>query len=363
MRLRQLLAWRWQAVQAGPRTRAHDRVRDQAVHRHDGAQELRNKIAAVLVFQPGALPQSLLESCGQLTELGYSVLVVSNGPLTPAARSTLLPRVWRVLERPNLGYDFGGYREAVMHLWDQRLDPEELMILNDSVWMVWAAFPRFLSRLSALEGDVAGSVLRSKKDKHWLESYFFQFRRSALRSPVFRNFWRDYRLIDSKYGVIRQGEREVSVAMAAGGLRIASLGGNAEFLEEMRKAPDDELRLALTYAAPVGGAIKRQRAELVAEQSSPDWRKRVIDHIATVLDGSRIWSSQFPIAGQRVMGYPFIKKSREHVQTEWREQLLRAISDDVIPAPSSAVQAEMAERQGQGVTLQPHWVARSATAR
>jgi Rhamnan synthesis protein F len=363
MRLRQFMAWRWQAVQARARTREHDRLRPQIVQRFDGKRALQRRIAAVLVFQPGVLPQSLLESCDQLADLGYAVLVVSNGPLSPGARAALLPRVWRVLERPNLGYDFGGYREAVMHIWDQRLDPDELLILNDSVWMVRSALPGFLSCISALDADVAGSVLRSKGQRHWLESYFFQFRRSALESPVFRRFWRDYRLIDSKYGVIRQGERGISVDLAAGGLRIASLGGNAAFLDEMRKAPDHELHLALKYAAPIAGAAGQERAALIAEPPGPDWRLRVIAHMGSVLDGRRVWSSQFPVAAQRVMGYPFIKKSREPVQIEWRTQLGRAIRDKAIPAPSPAVLAEIDERQGQGVTVQPHWIARSTAAR
>ena len=360
--MRQALDWRLQAVSARRSTRDHDRLRPLLVQRQDGGQSPRPRIAAFLIFQSGQLPQSLLETCDVLAKQGYAVLVVSNGRLKPNARAALVPRVWRVLERPNLGYDFGGYREAVMHLWDEGLDPEELLVLNDSVWMIQSVFPDFLARMSSLDADVTGSVLRSKKGMQWVESYFFQFRRSALRSPVFRQFWRDYRLIDSKYGVIRQGERGISVALAAGGLRIASLGGNAEFLDRMRLASDDELRLALKYAAPLAGSEGLRRKELVSEPPSPDWRKRVIDHIGLVLDGSRVWSSQFPVAGERVMGYPFIKKSSEPVQNDWREQILRAVRDKVVPAPSPAALTEIRKRLEEGATEKPHWVARSAAA-
>ncbi|MGL4239196.1 rhamnan synthesis F family protein, partial [Tabrizicola sp.] len=276
LRLKQQVAWYWETAFAGRRTRQHDLRRAALVQRHDGAKAPGNRIAALLIFQPGGLPRSLLETCDQLTNLGYAVLIVSNGPLTPDARTALIPKVWRVLERPNLGYDFGGYREAVMHLWDEGLDPDELIIMNDSVWVIRSAFPAFLTRLSAMKADVLGAALRSKKGKHWLESYFFQLRRSALTSPAFRDFWRNYRLVDSKFGVIRQGERDFTVALAAGGLHIAALAGNPDFVGQMRLASDEELRLALTYAAPVTGALADDRARLLAEPPLPDWRDRII---------------------------------------------------------------------------------------
>lgn len=358
-RFRQQLAWYWENLHARRRTRQHDRDRPRLVSRQNGTQPQGNRIAAMLIFQPGAMPASILEDCDLLTGLGYSVLIVSNGPLQPQARVDLLAHVWRVLERPNVGYDFGGYREAVMHLWDEGADPDELLILNDSVWTVASAFPGFLDRLAAMEADVAGSVLRSKKGKRWIESFFFQLRRSALQSQAFRDYWQDYRLVDSKFGVIRQGERDFTVKLAAGGLRVAALGDNPDFIAALEKASDAEIRIALTYAAPVSGGLAEDRARLLADTPEPHWRTRALAHVGVVLDGSRVWHSQFPVASLRVMGFPFIKKSREPVHRDWREQVLAGISTGVFPEPSTAVLAEMDERQSQGAKLTPHWMARS----
>lgn len=361
LRFRQQLFWYWEIAQARRRTRQHDFDRPRLVSRHDGPQPMGNRIAALLIFQPGAMPGSILETCDQLTGLGYSVLVVSNGPLIPETRAALLPHVWRILERPNLGYDFGGYREAVMHLWDQRLEPDELLILNDSVWLIASAFPAFLSRISAMEADVAGTVLRSKKGKTWIESFFFRFNKTALTQSAFRAFWQDYRLVDSKFGVIRQGERDFTVRLAAGGLRIAALGDNPAFLLAMQQASDEELRIALTYAAPVFGGLAEDRARLLAETPEPHWRTRALAHVGVVLNGSRVWHSQFPVASLRIMGFPFIKKSREPVHFAWRAQVLHGLEDKVFPDPSQCVMAELLERQVQGETQAPHWVGRSTS--
>ncbi|WP_333817349.1 rhamnan synthesis F family protein [Tabrizicola sp.] len=358
LRFRQQIAWYWELLHARRRTRQHDRDRPKLVQRHDGAQAFGTRIAALLIFQPGAMPASVPESCDLLTGLGYSVLVVSNGPLQPQARADLLPHVWRLLERPNLGYDFGGYREAVMHLWDEGADPDELLILNDSVWIVASAFPAFLDRLRAMEAEVTGSVLRSKKGKRWIESYFFRFNRAALTAPAFRAFWQGYRLVGSKFGVIRQGERDFSVNLSAGGLRVGGLGDNQAFLVRMAEAPDEDLRLALAYAAPVGGGLAEDRTRLLGETPEPHWRTRALAHLGVSLDGKRVWNAQFPIAGLRVMGNPFIKKSREKVNADWRKQVLRAIDDHVVPSPAASVLAELQARQADRTLAPPHWASR-----
>lgn len=359
LRFRQQLAWYGERLTAASRTRKYDRDRQMLVRRQDGAQPMGRRIAALLIFQPGAMPGSILETCDLLTGLGYSVLVVSNGPLQPEARADLVPHLWRLLERPNLGYDFGGYREAVMHLWDEGLDPDELLILNDSVWVMASVFPAFLDRLAATGAEVTGAVLRSKKRRVWLESYAFRLTRPALVSAAFRHFWQHYRLIDSKFGVIRQGERDFSVALSRAGLRVAALGDNAGFVTRMAEATDEELRLALAYAAPVTGGLAEDRARLLAETPEPHWRTRTLAHLATSLADGPVWNAHFPVAGVRVMDNPFVKKSREPVNTAWRSELLRAIEAGLVPAPSPVVLAELRDRQGQGSTQKPHWLSRA----
>ena len=163
-------------------------------------------------------------------------------------------------------------------------------------------------------------------------------------------------MVDSKFGVIRQGERDFTVKLSAGGLKVAALGDNADFMARMAEAPDEEIRLALTYAAPVTGGLAEDRARLLSATAEPHWRTRALAHMGAVLDGSRIWHSQFPVAGQRVMGFPFIKKSREPVHYEWRNQIARAIESGAVPAPSKPAMTEMASQQAAGRDPLPHWV-------
>jgi hypothetical protein len=129
----------------------------------------------------------------------------------------------------------------------------------------------------------------------------------------------------------------------------------------MTEARDEELLLAMRYGAPVVGGLAEDRAGLLADSATPHWRTRVLAHFRIVLDGSRVWNSQFPIAAWRVMTFPFLKKSREPVSQEWRRQVLGAIESGVFPSPSPAVLQEIHERLDQGISQTPHWVSRTTS--
>jgi len=101
----------------------------------DGTLPVSDKIAVFLIYQPTGLAASTFETCHMLSQAGYAPLVVSNCPLTAQDRSRLEAVVWRAVERPNFGYDFGGYRDGLTCLRQWGIAPAELLILNDSVWL------------------------------------------------------------------------------------------------------------------------------------------------------------------------------------------------------------------------------------
>ncbi len=90
--------------------------------------------ALVLCWQPRGLAPSFLDMLDHLVTCGYAPFVVSNAPLSSADRQSLHPRIWRAVERPNFGYDFGGYRDGLFLLRRWGIRPDRLVILNDSIW-------------------------------------------------------------------------------------------------------------------------------------------------------------------------------------------------------------------------------------
>ena len=97
-------------------------------------QPQTRRIAVFLLYQPAGITDSTLASCRFLSECGFSVLAVSNAPVSTLDRQRLAPLLWRFMERPNFGYDFGGYRDAIHWLWRQHIEFDQLLLVNDSIW-------------------------------------------------------------------------------------------------------------------------------------------------------------------------------------------------------------------------------------
>ena len=168
--------------------RRHDRNRDRVLAFHAGDLPLGPKVAVFLIYQPKGLRPSCLLTCRHLVEKGYSPLVMSNTPLGEADLRALQGVAWKVVIRPNYGYDFGGYRDAILWLQDQDIVPDRLMILNDSVWFpVWPG-ETLIDRMEALPVDLAGAVIHHAQRRRkiatlrpaFIESYFYIARRSAV---------------------------------------------------------------------------------------------------------------------------------------------------------------------------------------
>jgi len=139
-KLRRELARLGQQLRAIPETlwkpaaqRKHDRAFDAGFPVHDGAQPLGKKIAILLIYQPHGIQESILEICTHLLAQGFIPFILTNTPLSPHDLERLIPRVWRIIERPNFGYDFGGYRDGIKALWQWKITPGSLLVLNDSI--------------------------------------------------------------------------------------------------------------------------------------------------------------------------------------------------------------------------------------
>ena len=144
-----------------------------------------DRVAALLIWQPEGIAPSVFRTISHLSDAGYAPFVISNAPVSEKDRGTLDAAVWKWMERPNFGYDFGGYRDALRVLKSWNADPERLVILNDSMWFPLSGGDEALARLEALEADVAGSILRRRDGADFLESYIFSVSSRTWRSEAF----------------------------------------------------------------------------------------------------------------------------------------------------------------------------------
>ena len=301
------------------------------------------RMAIYLIWQPNGLPASVLETCRHLRAKGYAVLVVSNAPLSDGDRSKLLPDVWAVLERPNYGYDFGGYRDGLRYFRKRSIEPQRLVILNDSVWYPLRPDDTLLEDAEAADADVVGTVPRHRGEERFLESYFYSIRGTVLTHPAFEQFWQQYRLTSNKYKVIRLGERGFSKAMRAAGLSVRGLYTEAAFADAIADADTALLRRILAYAAFVDPEPRQQAEQLSRTGSEIEMRAFILESIISFQ-----FYSTYPVAAAGLLRHPVLKKSREPVSAAWREAFLRAVGDEVLPPPLPTVLSEAQIRIAEG---------------
>lgn len=73
------------------------------------------RVAVYVIFPRTGFEETHFLAVRALARAGYAPFIVSNAPLSPTDRDRLLPEVWRYLECPNFGYDFGAYRAAIFY--------------------------------------------------------------------------------------------------------------------------------------------------------------------------------------------------------------------------------------------------------
>ncbi|OYX18138.1 MAG: hypothetical protein B7Z04_13025, partial [Rhodobacterales bacterium 32-66-9] len=157
----------------------HDRDFPRSVRLTDGARSLGSKVAIYLIYQPRGILDSTVLTCTHLTKQGYSVMLVSNSKLAETDVERLIPQCWKIAERPNFGYDFGGYRDGIRLLREGRIAPKALVVLNDSIWWPIFTTDTILERMEAADVDVVGTIMHHKPGRRnsgksrraFLESY------------------------------------------------------------------------------------------------------------------------------------------------------------------------------------------------
>lgn len=338
----------------------HDRSFHRNIRITTGAQDAGPKFAILLIYQPKGLAKTTFLTCQHLAECGYSVLLVSNTRLSEDARAQLAPKVWRILERPNVGYDFGGYRDGLRVLQEANVDPQALMMVNDSIWWPLCSGDTAVQQMEQRGVDVAGMILRpmgkprkraTKSGPH-LQSYVFWFGPNTLKLDAFTAFWRDYSLSSFKYNAIRHGELRLTLVLAEAGMRVAPIFTFDALMERLQGQPDAYLRKVLHYGAyrdaELAGRAKKLETAAVVDE---DWRDAVFE-IFREMDRRSEFHLALRYPCVDLLGLNFLKRSaaepKDSMHHVGRGNYLEAIRCGDVPAPMPEVLREIEERHQRG---------------
>ncbi len=146
-----------------------------------------------------------------LEDLGRSVetiVFVSNGPLDDDSRARIAPLVSEIVERENVGYDVGGYQDALARFGAERLrEYDELILMNYTFFGPIYPFAEVFERSETWNvdfwgltdhGSVTPHPFAAKKTMHaHIQSHWIAVRRSLFDTDAFREYWATMPLIES----------------------------------------------------------------------------------------------------------------------------------------------------------------------
>lgn len=313
------------------RTKVHDAVQRKHIKRSMGQVPRGDRVAIYLVYARDGLLPSHKASIAHIRESGYAPFVISNLPLSEVDQAYLADNTWQFLSRPNLGYDFGGYREGFMSLVSEIDDLEYVAFLNDSSWFPVPGTQNWLEQAEALGVDYAGAatsfgIPRVPRDQYqtiqWdydtslsefhYCSYAILVGKNMLRDKRYHRFWATYVLSEKKNKVVRRGEMGMSRFAIDTGFTHGATYDMRTLPDQLAKCSDDELQHYAHNMVFLGEWIMKEVLDNVlpsidAHRSAADRQETIKLILATA---ARFGISYvLPEFLHKHHQFPFVKKS------------------------------------------------------
>lgn len=296
------------------RQRHFDNNREARIEVQSGALEVRENVVVLLAYQPNGLPESLFHTLSHLKSEGFSTLIVLNSSVSATDFDRLNSYCAIIMKRPNFGYDFGGYRDAMLHLIAQSYELNSITCINDSIW-----FPVFkncdhLSRMLERNGHLVGysysKGFRRRKNAH-VQSYLFMFKgRDLLASEAFRSYWSKLKVSNSRHFTIRNSEMKMTRYFESRNFGIGWLFSSDDIQTYYESCADDDVLSALTYL----NAIEHHGAALFSDIADSDLaaiRKTLIAGLKSGKLSRNVIGSEPSMLFQGI-GFGAMKKSKSY---------------------------------------------------
>ena len=324
----------------------HDLERKTMLQAITGQIPQAPKIALLLIYQPRGISNSTVWTCQHLVSKGYSPLVISNAPISQEDLDCILPWTWRLAKRNNFGYDFGGYRDGIWLLSQWEIDPDVLIIMNDSIWFPLDKEETLINRMEACTSQFVGALqldpLREtknlpRKKRPFFGSFFLLAQRGAWAHPAFQAFWRNYRITSNKYKTIRRGERGLSHAMMDAGLRCEAIYTRSALDNYFEKLDNVSLRQALSELVTIDERLEiDQKYWLDHFENTSEWHDQAVGLTLKITEKQNILATA-PITSMTIFEVPYLKKSNDLSNNKALAYIRTKIEKGQLPIPHESI--------------------------
>lgn len=297
------------------------------IRRTSGQVLIENEVGIYLIFPKNGISDSHFTMIHEMNRANVAPVIVSNLPLSANDRAALRPLVARIIERPNVGYDFGGYRDGFIDLAAELGRLKRAWMLNDSVWLIPQATSWF-DDARALGTDLVAATSNfamprvdphrykemtwhhdtNHKNFHYA-SYAIGFGERILRDPDFMRYWRRLHITDDKTRTVRRGEIGLTQWVLRRGFTHAATNEVSELDKELACCDNGEIdRIARELVIPDDAALEGVQKEVL--RVDPDTLEGRVNRIALILTTVSRRASAYALPGYSLRhGFQFLKKS------------------------------------------------------
>jgi hypothetical protein len=222
-----------------------------------------NRFVLFVLYSPSSLPaftQTVIDAVGRR---GLNLVISTNAKITPTLRETLLYQCHLLIERADLGRDFGGYKDGISIIHKRIGTPDRLILLNDSLFY----FAKGLDDLiAALDGEAP--LIGMCEDHHLyyhVQSFALSFGSQVLTNRRFQNYWRKYRPVSTRRWAIGKGERGLTHRVLRAGFKPRIVYSAAQLLPHLKRRGYRDLLetirlLPVTHREPLYRQVQELRA-------------------------------------------------------------------------------------------------------
>jgi len=189
------------------------------IRRISEGRQLRSGSRYVLfvIYERQAIPAFTRTVIDAIQRRGLNLVISTNARITPGLREALLENACLLIERADLGRDFGGYKDGISIIQRRFGTCDRLILLNDSLFYFESGLDGLIAALDG-EDDLIGMC----EDHHLyyhIQSFALSFGSRVLSHPRIRDYWRRYKPISTRRWAIGKGERDLTRRLVRAGFK------------------------------------------------------------------------------------------------------------------------------------------------
>jgi hypothetical protein len=281
------------------------------------------KFLVFVLYARRDLPSFTANFVAALNNSPFNLIVVSNTQLAASARRDLLKNCCLLIERKNIGRDFGGYKDGISVVFRRFQNIERLVIANDSVFYIDNGLDRLVTALDGPEDFVGISEVF--EHHYHVASFLISFGPRVLKDPVFRRFWANYLPLQTRMWAIMKGEGELTKRLIDAGYSPHVLCKAEHLLPILQRAGASEFKEAMQlFSQQVRGNLSLRAAKATGTAAD----------LATAAVAEVLQTNQMHAAGflfMKYLGLPLFKRDIVYRELFDLPEVKRIVADLGIP--------------------------------